>query len=720
MRRIQCLAVLFSCYFCLFSWGLTQASAESGESQVQAAVNDLQAWLGDDENAPAWREFLKTEVLIAQVQRGRKADRTRVREILERFASDTPGLDKSRFVTVRQALEVWLQELSQLQVDELPQAAMEARKNFAPVRDEDLKQARAELVSALERLNNFLAGGSPQNAENWRQYLQSDELQKQLEAKPGPDWQALLPIVEQYYTNEDGLELPYFLAVREALSRYADRLAFQATPDAKPYFEQHLAELAKRLQAYHQKANADDAIAIGQELGWLDKYGQARDVVAAVRRHYWRPNLFVQLSEQMLKTGMETEVDETAPVHEVVLGTTMIGEAHMQGRVSVDLIPCDTHAAFDVVLKGTTKATNAGYHGQVTVYSDSVMTVEGRKRVLADGNGVNAGPARVQCQTSSTINDIAANLNLIRNIAWNRAESLKPEAERVASERAARKIEAKMDEQAAEMLGRADAMLAEKFRNPLVRRGGYPKSLQVRTTEDRLYITGLQTGDDQLAAPNDPPALTDDHDIAVRVHESLVGNMSQAFWGGVTLTNERLQEIIENLTGGEETAQELSFTEAMVEEEEPEPWSITFAQERPIDARFDAQGFQIWIRGTRFTHRDQEVKRALIISAKYSLAKGPHGVKLNRQGDVTVDFAKSGGTQTVQQISMRSFVKKQFEKLFKPEVVSQGFSLPGPWQTVGKFRLQQLHCDAGWLVLGWQQPSPTERTARKDSPIAIE
>jgi hypothetical protein len=720
MRRIQCLVVLFSCYSCLFSWGLSEASAASGESQVKAAVDDLQAWLGDDENAPGWREFLQTAVLSAQVQKGRKADRTRVREVLERFTSDTPGLDKSRFVALRQALEVWLRELSQLQVDELPQAALEAQKHFTPVRDEDIKQAHAGLVSALERLDKFLAGGSPQNAAEWRDYLKSDELQKQLNAKPAPDWQTLLTIADQYYTNEEGLELPYFLAVREALNRYADQLAFRATPDAKKYFEQHLAELAKRLQTYQRKANADDAIAIGQELGWLDRYGQARDVVAAVRRHYWRPNLFVQLSEEMLKTGMESEVDETQPVHEVILGTTMVGEAHMQGRVSVDLIPCDTHAAFDVVLKGTTKATNTGYHGQVTIYSDSMMTVEGRKRVMANGNGVSASPARVQCQTSSTINDIAANLNLIRNIAWNRAESMKPEAERAASERAARKIEAKMDEQAAEMLGRVDAMLAEKFRNPLVRRGGYPKSLQVRTTEDRLSITGLQTGDDQLAAPNDPPALTDDHDIAVRIHESLAGNMSQAYLGGMTLTSERLQEIIESLTGGEEAPQELSFTEAMVEEEEQEPWSITFATERPIDVRFDAQGLQIWVRGTRFMHREQELKRSLVISAKYTLTKGPRGVKMTRQGDVTVDFAKSGGTQTVQQISMRSFVKKQFEKLFKPEVVSQGFSLPGPWQTAGKFRLQQLHCDAGWLVLGWQQPSPTERTARKDSPVVVE
>ena len=38
----------------------------------------------------------------------------------------------------------------------------------------------------------------------------------------------------------------------------------------------------------------------------------------------------------------------------MILGTTLVGEAQMKGRISLDLVPCDTHAAFDILLKGTT------------------------------------------------------------------------------------------------------------------------------------------------------------------------------------------------------------------------------------------------------------------------------------------------------------------------------------------------------------------------------
>jgi hypothetical protein len=712
MRRIDRLLVAISCLSCFFLWGLRPVSAQTAESRVQGAADELQSWLGQDENAPGWRRFLKLEDLTAQVRAGRKASRDSVREILAKFASDTPGLDKSRFVAVREALQAWLDDLAQLRVDELAQAARDAKQHFVPIRVEDVKDARAELVTALERLDGFLAGGCPQNAQNWMQFLHRSELDTQLKAEPGPDWTALLAVAERFYSDESGLEVSYFLAVREALQRYAHALAFHTTPDAPKFVQQHLEELARRLESHQKKANADDAIAIGKEVGWLEQYGQAKDLVGAVRRHLWRPNLFVQLSEDMLKAGIENEVDETLSIHEDILGTIMVGEAHMQGRISLDLVPCDTHAALDILLAGTTDTTNVGYHGQVTVYSDGVTTVDGRKRVLVDAFGVTSRPARAVCQTSSTINNISARSNMVRNIAWKRAMGLKPEAEVIASDRAARKVEAKMDEESADLLDRGHDMFAEKFRNPLVRRGGFPKTLQIRTSETMLHITGLGTLDDQVAAPNDPPALTDNHDIALRVHESLVGNLSQAMFGGVTLTDERLQEMVENLTG--DVPEELAVSE------DEEPWSITFAKERPIEVRFDAKSFQIWIRGTRFTRGDQEIKRSLVISAKYVMEQGAQGLKMTRQGDVTVDFAKSSGTQSVQQVTMRTFMKKKFEKLFKAESASDGFALPGPWQTAGKFRLQQLHCDAGWLVLGWQQPSPTERTATRKSPIVID
>ena len=234
MRRIYRWLTFISCFSCLLLGSLNRASAQSPEARVKGALDDLQAWLGQNENAPRWRNFLKSEELATQVQKGRAADRTLIRQIHQLYAGTTPGLDKSRFVAVRQALEAWLQDLSQLRIEELPQAARDAQKNFAPVRAEDVQQARSELVAVMARVQSFLAGGCPQNAENWRQFLRWNELEAQLKSESAPDWNALEVIAERYYVNQSGLEVSHFLALREALNRYADALAFAATLAAVP------------------------------------------------------------------------------------------------------------------------------------------------------------------------------------------------------------------------------------------------------------------------------------------------------------------------------------------------------------------------------------------------------------------------------------------------------------------------------------------------------
>jgi hypothetical protein len=122
-----------------------------------------------------------------------------------------------------------------------------------------------------------------------------------------------------------------------------------------------------------------------------------------------------------------------------------------------------------------------------------------------------------------------------RKVAWKRAGS-KSQVEVIASQRAARRVAAQMDSEVVEVLAPAKELFAEKFRNPLVRRGGFPQQFLLRTTDDRLFIQATQASMDQLAAPDEPPALTADHDVAARIHDSLVGNLSQAYLGGVTWT----------------------------------------------------------------------------------------------------------------------------------------------------------------------------------------
>lgn len=682
----------------------TRTSAADDTAQavvVKQKLRELERWLGDDVHAPGWRRYLKSEQLAAELDKGSAADRTLVRGILDRYEASVAGLDCKRFVAVRQALAQWLSELPIWPGEQLPEAAREAKQRFVVVTAAEVERERKQLLEAIGELTRFLDGATAEDAARWKTSLNWEQLETSLaDTSDRPDTRGLAAISEQFYQDVAGLERSEFLAVRQSLDKYISRTLLASSADSQQYYENHLENLAERLASYHQTPTTDDAIVIGKILGWMDRFGQARELVAATRSNYSHPNLFLEVSEALMQAGIDQNVDETAVVNEVILGTRIRGSARLTGKVTLDLVADDHQAAMDILLNGSTVSDSVGYNGPVRIFSRGFTSVAAKKRLLLDDLGVSDRPASARCSTRTRIGNVDAG-RLVKRIAMKRIQQTQPEAEAIASRRAAGRIAASVDNRSDDLLGDANKMFQDKFRLPLLRRGGFPQQLDFQTTDDSLLVTMHQAGRDQLAAPSPPPALTGKFDLAVRMHESLVGNLSQAALGGVTLTDESLAEMIKELTG--KVPEELAVTQ------DRDPWSITFASELPIQARFADQTVKILIRGKRFGRGDQEVRKLLEISATYAIERLPDRAKLVRQGDVQVEFVgrqKVGASDT----AMKSFVRTKFDSLFKPEIVSEGLALPKRWQGMGKLQLQQLDCDQAWVALGWLKPPAVEET----------
>jgi hypothetical protein len=95
------------------------------------------------------------------------------------------------------------------------------------------------------------------------------------------------------------------------------------------------------------------------------------------------------------------------------------------------------------------------------------------------------------------------------------------------------------------------------------------------------------------------------------------------------------------------------------------------------------------------------------ISASYKLEKNNGGSKLTRQGDVVAEYVNKE-RQSIAETAMKTLMRRKFEALFKPEIVSDGLMLPEQLRNVGKLQLQQLQADKGWLTLGWKKPGDSQ------------
>ena len=678
-------------------WNPPGTFAGGTRDAVQTALNEMHGWLGSSEYGPGWKRFLRSDELTQQLALGGEADAGRVAEILALYSGDTSGLDRTHFVQIREALKAWAPELSAIDSTDLTAVAQATKANFVPIPKGRVDAAKAQLMAALRRLDEFLSGGPEVHVNGWKKYLKRDVLEAQLAAPNGPDFQVLEPVLQGFLGSHQGLELKEFTSVRDSLRDYMNAALYSSRPDLKSDYEKQIASLADRLEELVDAPSQSSFVAVGRNLGWLEAGGFSSGLVKAVRDRYWRSNLYAQLSERLIAAANEDDVEQSNEINDVIMGTRITGSAHLTGRLGVELVPNEERASFDITLTGRAFSNNVGYNGPVTIYSNGVTDIDASKRVHMDIEGITSDLAQAWCSVNSNITCIAARLALVRRIAWRRAGSSKAQAERIASGRAAARIAGQMDRQSASSLTDANENLLTQFRAPLVRRNAFPRSMQFRTSDQHLFITMLQVGRYQMAADSAPPKLVGDSDLAVRIHESAVGNLAETVLGGETLTNENVVELFKNA--------DLEVPEELQVSPDSEPWSITFTAAQPVTAEFNTEEVTLAIRGRRFTRGDQEVRRPIEISAKYKPGHSNQETTLTRVGDVSVEYINRPRL-SVAQVAMKTFLRKKFAALFEPEIVVPDLKLPGDWKKAGDLGLHQIKSGTGWLTLGWLQKIP--------------
>ena len=690
---------------------LTSAVSFAGEikssAQVKKALNSLDAWLAQGPNGPSWERFLDLPSLRDALAKDNDADPAAVAAVLKKLESGSAGLELEPFGKLHEATAQWSDDLS-IAKKPLPEAALAAEAGFRPVTDAEVAAAKASLQAAVAKLDHFLAAGGA-NGAAWKEYLRWPVLQAQL-ASNTPDVDELKKVSTQFAADQVGLELPDFNTVRDALEHYTH--ALEAHKDeVRGQYAAHLKSLSDELKKYADDHSEELAIALGARLGWLENMRQALGLVRAVRGRYSRPNLHAQLSGRLVAAGIEQPIDDVAPVTDVILGTNISGTGRTVGRLAVQLVPSEDKAMLETTLVGTTLTRTVGVNGPATVHTDGTTEILGTKRIVIDENGLASYPAKAKATTKTKITGVGANSRMVQKIASRKVYEAKSEAEAIGSDHAAARVRHRVEKQSADQLGQAQWQFNEKFRNPLMRRREFP-ALQFSTTKDAMFVKALQASQNRLGAPNDPPEITVANDLAAQVHESMVNNLAAALLSGMTLKEEELQKKVIEWRG--------SLPEQLKSDEDRDPWSITFANERPVTVKFDGNGFQITVRGQRYTSGERAF-RAMNVTADYKMEMTGKGSILKRQGDLQIlppGFVQGQTRLSTQQVTLKTLLQRKFGKLFEPEIKNDGLVLPGRWKQAGRLDLKQLESKHGWLAVAWiesGEPAPAEeKVARED------
>ena len=102
-------------------------------------------------------------------------------------------------------------------------------------------------------------------------------------------------------------------------------------------YETQIGNLITALDNYTEQANNDTAWQVGRIIGWLDRAAQASDVQQQIRYHFYQPNIYLHVSQNLISAGELMAVDETQPLKTEVKGLEVV-EARLRGQISFKLL----------------------------------------------------------------------------------------------------------------------------------------------------------------------------------------------------------------------------------------------------------------------------------------------------------------------------------------------------------------------------------------------
>jgi hypothetical protein len=572
---------------------------------------------------------------------------------------------------------------------------------FRPVSEGTLAGAAAKLRAALGPLDRLLAR-SPSGA-NWKKYLDWPALEAQAASGSNADPATLRRLQKLLDAGENGLEMHQFATVRRAVTAYAEAAEAAKSPEAQAAYAQRLDKLAAAVAAGAAAGTTEALDPVGPLLAKLADSGQAPGVVARVRSAVDRPNLYLDIDESLLGSAVNRVVDERAPINDTVLGTRIRGTGHTTGLVLLDFVPALDQAIVDIALDATNHSDTRGSQGPVTVRTHGTTKVDARKRIMIDDERVSALPVEAHASTSTRTAGIGVSKrfgqNLIRKIASRKIAEMRPKAEAISEQKARERVRQQFDSQTAGAIAQAQSDYQAKFRRPLMDRGWYPEMLHLNTSDSRLSVVARKALSDQIAAFTPPPAVDPDAVMAARIHETLVNNAAEITLGGRTITQQFVEEQIKKNNG--------TLPEALGNDPDQAPWSITFAKRKPVELDADDSRVKMTVRGTRFTSGDREFP-AMDIWAAYRIEPAEGKIRLVRDGDVQIyppGFVPGGGEKlTVAQTSLRRILQKRFGKVFKEVVDVEPLKMPGQLAGAGPLPMEQFVARKdGWVAAGWRK-----------------
>ena len=494
---------------------------------------------------------------------------------------------------------------------------------------------------------------------------------------------------------------PYFVSAARSYESFIQTYANGTADNLQEDMLRRVETLAEELPRLGLPNERRAAGRLGNLLQWFENSGQVPSLVSAIRRDYSLPNVYLNVSSNLINHATARSATERRVLDENIDGRLIRGYATTNSNVHMELHNDPNQVHLSVHLQGSilssTRFRERKFYGFVSANGQ----FEGRRDLFANVGGLFAGDTNVDANVGADFLGLTTTCNLIQRLAYKQFYEGKSKADAGASDRARIEAFEEFDSQTtAAVAGGQDAI--SNVSGQAADYAAWIPDLFLRSTTDFIEAVGKMDSSATLAAPNYPSAASVPSDVIVRLHDSLLSNLVDPIFAGKTFTNEQLATRAAELTG--------SSVEAAEEESEDEPFSITFDNVRPIQFEFDGNAVTVSISGKQFSQEGRKIDAGLQIKVRFKIKRTATGLQLARDGDAVIDY-NDPDKKDAKIVAFKSFLE---DKLNSKERTTAAIDLPAnllPVDQVDALKsnkiareLQLVQCsiDDGWLYLGWR------------------
>lgn len=592
--------------------------------------------------------------------------------------------------------------------------ATAAKEQFEPLGDADLAEARTELARRVIAAEQLLSPTTTQGAR-WLEYLEWNGIQKQLAPGTEPDIAAAKRTLRRLASGADGLDKPQLQEAANAIEAYIG-VAQYAPADAERQtksFGRAVEQLAKQLADRERLTTARGSFAAERRLGLLAGLataGRGGELLKGVQKEFRQPNLLVEVETPLLGQLVSRSINDCMSLSDCILGTRITGTGATNGSLTVTTLPAGNRARLLFQLNGSTRSNTVGRNGPVAIRSLGNTQFQATKIIEIDDQAFRVSPAAGSATTRSRTQSVSKvgggiGTRLIEKIARRRVAESKPKADAIAGGRASDRVEQGLDEQLNEQIAAARQRYDAKFRRPLRQRRATPERLDYRTTSQALYVEAVQADDGQLAAWDAPP-IDVVAPLRVRLHQTAINNLLDAYVGGATIRRDSVEEPTKIDVVAPPWLK--LKAEPLAPGEEFKPWEVRLRDERPVSVEALNGQLKVLVHAARIRTGDSTYDNWDLIATLEPQRRDGQWV-LVRQGPVDVLPTRfdpaAGKSLSSADVGLRNNLVDAINKPAgrMPETVKiDPVDLTSRAGPVDFLLMEAIEIQGGWLAAGWR------------------